>query len=647
MSRLKVDWQPPRGCADVRLMRGTTNKWRPRRRISTIDWFEENIRLPKKVSAFSGFYNRRNFAYQIGIADMFDDTEVKELSLQWATQLGKSTFIQFLISKIACVDPSPVMFVCPDRPTAQEVSKERIMGAAKQIPELREKLLPDARQNAMMPDLGDCLVFMAWSGSPTSMGQRSCRYVFGTEISKWSRDKSEEADAADLVRERVKGFWDHKLIFEGTPTMKGVCRVEELGLKSSQWLEYHVPCPHCNEMQVLDFEHVVFDKGEKGELDRDLAEQTAYYKCEHCKGKIQDRHKLKMLRKGVWAEKDIRIPKGFKGSVFFTPGKAKTRIHTHLESVASPVLTFGAVAGEFVRCMQGDKKKTFQNFTNSWRALTWAPKIKEHKWEDVRIRLVNKEARRGVVPSWAGFLTAGIDIQEGWGVYVVRAWGVGGRSRLVDWGQIISYGEIQQKIFERGFPHEGRGELASVLLTGIDSGYKPYEVYQFVNRINQKYGERMRAIKGQPKGAPYWMSELERSGSDGKVIPGGIQLWSLADPHWKSFLTARYDIPLGSGGAWELPLEADADEMYLRQITSEVQQEIEARNGQKKYEWIVTDTKAGNHYFDAEKIAAAMADMCGWHHLEIKEQPRRVAAQEEEAIDEFEGFLSGAEGFWQ
>lgn len=640
-SQLPENWKPPKEFIATEVIKTDLELWKPKEYITTIDWFEKNIKVPERTSDFAGPYNRKNFPYQIGVLEAFDDLEVKEISLQWATQTGKSLLIQSLVAKIADTDPSPMMFVCPDSATAKEVSSERIMPTAESVPSIRIKLLPEARRNDLKPDFGDCMVYMGWSGSPTSLGQKAVRYVFGTEIDKWSTHKSREADPADLVRERVKAFWNHKLIFEGTPTIEGQSRIDQLGKEANQLLKYHIPCPHCGTKQVLDFKRIKFQKGKKDKLDRDLAETTSYYQCIKCKKKIEDHHKLDMLRRGVWAEEKTRIPKNFKGHIFWTPDKPKTRIHFHLSSLYSPVLEFGDVAGEFVRCKKGEGRRTLQNFVNSWLAETWNINIREYKWKELK-KVISVKETKGTIPEWVYFLTAGIDVQKGWACYIIRGWGYRGRSRLIDWGQVTTYTDLDNKILKKSFFQEG-GQALNVLLAGIDSGYQPAEVYEWTNSMNHIYGERVRAIKGQSKGAPYYMTQIDRSGADGKVIEGGIQLWNLWDHHWKSFVSGKYETPAGREGAWEIP--SDADEMYMRSITSEVlQKNAHPRTGAIRYEWVVSDTIIGNHYFDCEKIAAAMADMVDWRDLPEK-RPEKKQYIPTISKDQESGLLIGSEDF--
>jgi len=642
---LPSDWEPPSDCLETNES-DYCSAWEKAERISTIDWFEKNIKLSKRISNFPGYYSRHNFPFQVGFIELFDDMDSKEIAMQWGTQLGKTTLLQSLPAKIADTDPSPMIFVCSDENQAREVSDEKIMATAEEVPSLKKKLLPKARRDKLKIDFSDCLVYMAWSGSTSTLGGRACRYVFGTELSKWSRHKSEEADPGDLVRERVKGFWDSKMIFEGTPTIKGICRMEALEKAANQAFKYKVPCPHCNHFQVLSFRQLKFKT--KPKLNQDLAEKTAYYECVKCNEKIRDHHKMSMLRKGIWAEYDTKIPKRFKGRVYYTPGKPRKRIHTQLGSLYSPVLTFGDFAAEFARAKISG---SLQNFVNGWRSEQWAVRQKEYEWASLKTRL-EVQVKSGTVPEWAVFLTAGADIQERLVYFTIRAWGPGGRSRLVAWGQSANIKICEDYCLKTGYKKIGTSGKLYVSLLGIDSGYKPYNVYAWCNKMGEKYGDRVRPIKGQPEARGiYWASDVQRSGSDGKPIPGGgIQLWNINDHHWKGFIIQKFDILATFPGAWEVT--SDADEMYMRGITSEVLVRVKNRYQQITYKWEVVDQEVGNHFLDCEKIAACMWHMLGGETLEDPDAdsgPPDEVDTETGEINEGgvfgEGFLSGSDDY--
>jgi len=645
---LPDDWLPPNKIFTI--IDPYAIGWKPKIHIRTADWIAENIKTPGRSSDFGGHFSSNNFPYQTGVFDLWDNPMVREIYLQWGAQDGKSMCPQSICVKVAATDPSPMIFVCPDEDTAKEISDERVMPLAENVVELAGKLLPKVRRDAFKMDFGDCVCYMAYSGSPSKLGQKSCRYVFITEISKLSYSKSNEADPADLARDRINAFWDNKVLIEGTPTLKGVCRLEGLESQADQRLKFKVPCPLCGKRIVLIFGSgpeagLVFEK-RNGKLDAKLAYDTAHYRCQECKGKIEEQGRMAMIRDGIWTEEKTEIPKAFKGSYFLTPGKECSRVHLHLPSMYSPILSFGKVAAEFVRSMHREKKRTLQNFVNSWLAETFAINLREYKWEELK-KVLDSQEPAGTVPPWVRFITAGADVQKGWGVYTIRGYGAGGRSRLIKWGQFHSFSELETWLLINSY---GKDKMP-VALSGIDARYSSYEVYEWVAAMEMKYGERVRAIMGHAKGAPYWMSEIERSGAEGRVIPGGFRLWNINDNHWKLFVTGKFGTPAGKPGSWEIA--TDVDEFYMRGITAEVYQETKSKRGQKRYEWVVVDTAAGNHYLDSEKINACMAEMIGWRDIEEMEEAennkpkQRDNEQSERGLQTGDNFLNGSDEFWR
>lgn len=640
-SRLPVGWIAPEGCTrfDTRVF---ADCWSFRERVRTVDWFEKNLIVDGRTSDYAGAWNRYNFYYQVGVLDAFDDVDVRQISLQWGAQVGKSFLIQNIPAKVATTDPSPMMFGAPDETTAKEISSKRIMPAFEKIPVLADKLLPEARRNVMLIDLGDCLMFMGWSGSPSTLGQRSCRYVFCTELSKWSQKKSDEADPTELIKERVKAFWDSKILVEGTPTEEGRCKIEQQGRLANQRLRFFVPCPHCGKYQILWFSQVKWEKL-KEKNDADLAYSTAYFECVACKGKINDGQKIQAVKKGIWAEEGAEIPEGYDKTIYYTDGRNKTHIHFDLSSIYSPVITFGAVAKAFINANNGVGSKRLQNFVNSWLAEVYSPIIKDYDWK--KLNILRADTPMGTVPPWVVFLTAGVDIGRHCAHYVIRGWGAGGRSRLIDCG-IINYSSVDNIAFEAIEAHVLQTVWGDkpVAVCGIDSGYQSYNVYTWAIRMNQKYGERVRCIKGQPKGIPYYCTQIERSGADGKIIEGGIGLWNINDGVWKDYVTSKYSIPAGSPESFEIP--SDVSETYIRSLTAEALIEKTDSRGNATYVWKVIDKVVGNHYFDAEKISAAIADMCDWRSLsgtEVVSQPIvRQIIQEQTGED----FIIDGSDYW-
>ncbi|WP_354004221.1 phage terminase large subunit family protein [Delftia sp.] len=81
--------------------------------------------------------------------------------------------------------------------------------------------------------------------------------------------------------------------YTSSPAIEGFSKIDtlfEMGTKEY----YHVPCPHCGELQPLLLENFRFRRDEEtGFMDR------AWFVCPHCWCEIDERHKTMMLRDEV------------------------------------------------------------------------------------------------------------------------------------------------------------------------------------------------------------------------------------------------------------------------------------------------------------------------------------------------------------
>ncbi|MCV5632056.1 phage terminase large subunit family protein, partial [Escherichia coli] len=101
-----------------------------------------------------------------------------------------------------------------------------------------------------------------------------------------------------LTANRLTTFGDEaRLIVSSTPTNK-------LGIINQQWLSsdmrmFFVPCPHCGEHQVIEWENVQF---EWRNIDgKNLPDpDTARYICPHCKNAWTEGERIRAVAQGEW-----------------------------------------------------------------------------------------------------------------------------------------------------------------------------------------------------------------------------------------------------------------------------------------------------------------------------------------------------------
>ena len=75
----------------------------------------------------------------------------------------------------------------------------------------------------------------------------------------------------------------------------------------------------------------------------------------------------------------------------------------------------------------------------------------------------------GRIPAWATAIVASADTQKDHYWYMVRAWGPGYRSRLVDFGRVETLDDLRRATLEARWPVEGTDRQAGAvrLVTGL------------------------------------------------------------------------------------------------------------------------------------------------------------------------------------
>jgi phage terminase large subunit GpA-like protein len=333
-----------------------------------------------------------------------------------------------------------------------------------------------------------------------------------------------------------------------------------------------------------------------------------------------------MVADGLWVPRGQTVSRS--GRLQGKPERPPRHAGFHLSSLYAETVDFGRIAAEYLESR--DSEPALRSFWNNWLGLRWSNQRKAPKWKRIGRRLAGTH-RRGTAPAWAIFLTAGIDTQDEAAYWVVRAWGDGCTSWLVDWGKVgvtidsngqpVTCSDLDQLddlVLNRSFPlvqpnPVGKTSLR-VRLANIDyQGHRTWDVSQWVRSRQGQGIERLRIIAGDtrvPAGEFYRMSTVEVHAGTGQKYPGGLRRWALDVDTYKEDLQNRYEAPLDKPGAWFVTHDClDLGEDYLRQICNEARVRARDKRGRQSISWEIVDHRTGNHYWDCEVYARAAADM--------------------------------------
>jgi phage terminase large subunit GpA-like protein len=400
---------------------------RPDPLLTVSEWADQYRTLSQRASAEPGPWRTERTPYLGAIMDCLSPSSpVETVVLQKGAQVGGTECGNNWIGYVIHQAPGPMLAVQPTVDLAKRNSKQRIDPLIEESHVLRE-LVSDPRSR----DSGNTMLakefpggILVMTGANSAVGLRSmaARYLFLDEVDAYPGDVDGEGDPVNLALARTRTFARRKVFMISTPKITGRSRIEP-SFDDSDQRYYWVPCPHCNEFQILKFAQVRWPKGEP---------EKAVYVCEHCGAEIENHEKHWMLPRGEWraAEPGLGKAAGF-----------------HLSSLYSPVGWFSWADAAAMFAEAQKNPALLQVFVNTVLGETWALQGEAPEWQRLYDR--REDYLIGTVPNGGLFLTAGVDIQKDRIELEVVAWGRGKESWSVDYqvleGQTTE-GAVWQKL---------------------------------------------------------------------------------------------------------------------------------------------------------------------------------------------------------
>lgn len=378
----------------------------PPPKLTLSQWAERYGFLSPETSAETGRF--RAFGYQRGMMDAITDPTVERITVLKAARVGYTKVLDHVVGYFIHQDPSPMLVVQPRVEDAEDYSKTEIAPMLRDTPALAEIVgtvkgkdpnftirKKTFRNGASLSLLG--------ANSPNEFRRVTARIVAFDEVDAYPVDTA-EGDQISLGERRTTSFWNRKLILGSTPTVKGESRIETAWEESDQ-RRYYVPCPHCNERQLLEFgarsAHGL--KWPKDEAGKHLPDQAHYVCVNGCV--IDESHKPWMIDNGEWVA--TRPSAGHAGF--------------HISALYSLFYNarWAVIAREFLEVK--DDPPRYQVFVNTVLGETW--EIPADQEIDQAALMARREPYAADVPDGVGLLTFAADTQDdrleaeviGWG----------------------------------------------------------------------------------------------------------------------------------------------------------------------------------------------------------------------------------------
>lgn len=623
--------------------------WKPPDRLGVIDWTERFRVLGPDQSAMPGPMRYDRAPHTRGIATLLESARRLGIEAVWVQKSGQvavSETIRSFIGWLADQRPTPTMLILPSEAKGREVVANRLVPMFESCEPLRALHTDDARDisKSLISLTNGFTLYLAWSGSPTSLASHPIGVIFADEVDKFSTDLSREADPLSLAMHRLKTYGGEQLfVAASTPTTEDgpittgreACPVQ---------LRYFCPCPLCGAYQTIDWSRMRWPPAAAGETrdahaNRIAIDRDAWLECAECKGEIHEDKRKAMQSAGVWASIQAVDQRDFPawaaassryGIVFESWPKGR-KVGLHIGDQSVLWVDWWRMAEEWIRS-EGNVEAR-RDFHNSRLGEPHRVIVKAEAPERFAAKSAAAKYPAEWVPEWATELLATADTQKDHFYYVVRAWGPKLRSARVAHGAAATFDELRRLTIESVFDRigGGGGQMAPSLL-GIDvGGTRTQEVYQFIledpHRIVGMRGANRRIERG-----------IDRSRANYRPPPG-MDYANLPDLWITDIDTDRYKDRLAAMIAakaqilvageiveveqWDLNQQDDND--YNRQMTAE--RRIQKRvNGRPVYTWEKVTDSADNHYWDCEVYQVAMTDV-----VRVGEQPERIVMQTAEA----------------
>jgi phage terminase large subunit GpA-like protein len=595
--------------------------------LTVSEWADEKRVLSQKSSAQPGRWRTARTPYLREPMDCLSPRHpVRAIALMFGTQVGKTetgnNWLGYLIDHV----PGPIMVVLPTSSVAKRWSRTRLAPMLEETPALRRKVSEnrsrDSANTVNLKEFEGGVLVVAGANSAADLRMMPVRDRFCDEVDNYPHDVDGEGDPVELARRRSDNFPTGKELLTSSPTTRGLSRIES-AFKAGDQRRYFVPCPHCGERQVLEWENVRWPDGEP---------ERAHYVCVHSGCIVEERHKTEMLDAGEWrATRDVA-----------RDGAAPATVRTyHLSSLYSPLgwASWSKLAREFIEAKKaadaGDVT-LLKVFVNTRLAETW-----EEQGDRVEHRALADRAEGyalGTVPPGALVLVASVDVQGNRLEAKCKGYGRGEESWLIDhrvFDGDPERDEVWQALDEwLNTPFtNAHGHAMPVAACAIDSGgHSTHAVYQFcrLRRHRHVFAIKGASTPGKPVlGKP---SEVDVN-FRGEKIKRGSRLWLVGTDTAKSVIYGRLRIRHAGPGYLHFPSGLADD--YFEQLTAERLVTKYVR-GRPRLEWVKPAGRR-NEALDLEVYAYAAAVYAGvtrmreleWQKLERRYGPSLFSAAAE------------------
>ena len=612
-------------------------------------WADANRILPVG-SAEPGPWRSARTPYTIGPMRAFSVPGIQKIIWITATQMGKSALIQNVIGARLDDDPAPIILIAPTQSMVDNVVEPKIMDMLRTAESLFSKMVKGRKTTKHHKRISGVSLRLAWAGSETEMSSDSAAVAIIDELDRMGNHSSGDGSVIKQAESRTGVYPDGKVGITSTPKIGHVEVVVDAETGISHWKvepkenitspiwlawqegsrhEWSVPCPDCGEYFIPRFSLLWWPKN----CDSKTAKKEARLTCDKCGALIKDEKRQWMNKRGVFVspgQRPIKYNNGDDSVELLSSGKHYTiefgdAVMKEGESKASywvsglcsfsPKKTYGFLASEWLDAITSGDPERIQGVVNLDFGELYRIKGIAPEWSQV-MNCAMEGLGPGQVPDWVRLITAGVDVHPSRIDYIIRGWGQGMSSCLLEENILVGPTDQYDVWIQLADVLQSSWGGLPIVRMGIDSGYRTQWVYDFCMVNPVAIPMKGRATLEKP-----FRPVLIDYDKKGKTIKNGIKLWHFNTDTAKTFVHGRIvwmnqqleNVPVDARKKYISEIASQSGSFVLYdEVSVDYCKQIVAEQRVTKPSGAVTWIELGaNHKLDCEGMAYIVARTLG------------------------------------
>lgn len=548
---------------------GLRSCWRPEPQ-TLVQWADEHFYLSSESSYIEGRW--QTLPFQVAMMNAIGHPDIEQINIIKSARVGYSQILRAAVGYFTAHKSRNQLLFQPTDAAASGFMKAHIEPMIRDVPAVKElapwlgKKHRDNTLDTKRFDNGKQLWVLGGTAAK-NYREKSVDCVYYDELAAFDDDIEKEGSPTFLGDKRLEGSAFPKSVRGSTPKIEPDeegrgCQITKAAREAECFFRFHLPCPHCDQEQVLKWGGEDCDFGIKWTGDDP---STAAYLCEHCGALIPNNALTEMQERGTWRCEKTGTYTADGMEYFTADGKlrdAPESVAFHVWTAYSPFTTWARIVRDFLKC-KGDRSK-LKTFVNTTLGETWQEDQGEKLDND--LLYARREHYAAEIPVGQCVLTAAVDTQDDRFEIEYKAWVSGEESYAISYERLygdLSRSEIWQTLHRR-LTRQFRtldGGIVEARIIMIDSGgHYTDEVYQFCKRHGVR---RFVPVKGHNvMGKP--IASWPRKRND-----KGVYLTMIGTDTAKEIIADRLKITEPGEGYMHYPVSGEFDEDYFKHLTNE------------------------------------------------------------------------------